>query len=142
MATCSICLTDFEVDDTLCKLIVCKHEFHRECLEDWLQTENSCPLCRNVIKRIFKGYSINFNSNFLLKFKDNFFEFVDIENKKFYKKYDYKDLQRIVISKKKIKFSILDTKIIHYKFMLNHNHKHMILKLVKKLIDKKMNNIT
>ena len=140
MATCSICLTDIEHD--ICRTIVCKHEFHRECLEDWLKIENSCPLCRNPIKRIYKAYSLNYNSDCVLKFKDNFFEFIDIKNKQFYKKFDYKGLKRVIVSKKNIKFSILDNnKMIDYKFMLDHEHKHMILKLVKKIIDKKMNSI-
>ena len=137
MATCSICLDDFEINDKVCRTKICNHLFHKECLKEWLKTENSCPVCRNIIKRFFKAYLINYNLNCVLKFKDDFFEFVDTENKKFYKKYHYNNLKRILMTKKNIKFSILDTKIIHYKFKLDQNHKHMILKLVKNIVEKK-----
>lgn len=30
----------------MCRLPGCKHIFHIRCLEEWFQTDDSCPLCR------------------------------------------------------------------------------------------------
>eukprot|EP00928_Gymnodinium_smaydae_P090857 TRINITY_DN74571_c0_g1_i1.p1 TRINITY_DN74571_c0_g1~~TRINITY_DN74571_c0_g1_i1.p1 ORF type:complete len:251 (-),score=13.27 TRINITY_DN74571_c0_g1_i1:552-1238(-) len=41
---CCVCMNDFDVDDTVAQLI-CKHVFHRQCIEAWLssvQIKRSC----------------------------------------------------------------------------------------------------
>ena len=45
---CTICMGDFEEDDTL-KVLPCSelHAFHSECIQRWLNKQSSCPLCRN-----------------------------------------------------------------------------------------------
>ena len=46
---CSICLEKYKINETIIKLN-CKHEFHKECLEKWLQNDKKdCPLCRSEI---------------------------------------------------------------------------------------------
>ena len=45
-----ICLTTI-TDDTQ-KITQCKNIFHEECLTRWLDTNNSCPLCRRHIVHI------------------------------------------------------------------------------------------
>ena len=35
----------------------CKHIFHRTCLERWIQTSNSCPMCRQTIQ--IQGHCTN-----------------------------------------------------------------------------------
>ncbi len=42
---CSICLMDFEVDDTL-RLLPCLHRYHTECVDRWFQQSTLCPLCK------------------------------------------------------------------------------------------------
>ena len=44
---CGICLVDYNVGEEPCYL-PCNgvHIFHRNCIEDWLKRQNSCPLCR------------------------------------------------------------------------------------------------
>ena len=45
---CAICLGPFE-DGDLCSIMpVCRHEFHRDCIVNWLlmANNNTCPLCR------------------------------------------------------------------------------------------------
>ncbi|CAK8536149.1 unnamed protein product [Lathyrus sativus] len=39
---CSICFEDFKVG--VC--MPCLHMFHMDCIQDWLNISNSCPLCR------------------------------------------------------------------------------------------------
>jgi hypothetical protein len=47
---CSICLGCFDIGEMLISL-PCneKHSFHAECIRNWLQRQNSCPLCQKLI---------------------------------------------------------------------------------------------
>ncbi|CAI8601697.1 unnamed protein product [Vicia faba] len=47
---CSICLVEFEGEDAVSKLRRCKHVFHFNCIEQWLErSQFSCPLCRSFL---------------------------------------------------------------------------------------------
>lgn len=47
---CSICLVEFEKQDSVNKLGRCGHTFHVECMEKWLETcRFTCPLCRSFL---------------------------------------------------------------------------------------------
>ncbi|KAJ4841417.1 hypothetical protein Tsubulata_009053 [Turnera subulata] len=43
---CAVCLTKFEPADVLRLLPKCKHAFHVECVDTWLDAHSTCPLCR------------------------------------------------------------------------------------------------
>lgn len=43
--SCSICLVDYQNDESLRKL-PCAHCYHSECIDKWLTRVNHCPLCR------------------------------------------------------------------------------------------------
>ncbi|TXG74427.1 hypothetical protein EZV62_003006 [Acer yangbiense] len=43
---CSICLGVFEDEDELKVLPECNHAYHSDCLDKWLNSRSSCPLCR------------------------------------------------------------------------------------------------
>ncbi|CAH8334748.1 unnamed protein product [Eruca vesicaria subsp. sativa] len=43
---CSICLNEFEDDETLRLVPKCCHVFHPDCIDAWLQSHSTCPLCR------------------------------------------------------------------------------------------------
>jgi len=47
-AACSVCLECFADGESLIVLPDCKHKFHADCLSDWLEQNNSCPVCRVV----------------------------------------------------------------------------------------------
>ena len=46
---CSICLGEYESDDPILRSKTCPHEFHKECVMDWLQRQinTECPCCRS-----------------------------------------------------------------------------------------------
>ena len=43
--SCSICIANLNKTD-LVSLLFCKHLFHTVCIEEWLNSNNTCPLCR------------------------------------------------------------------------------------------------
>uniref|UniRef100_A0A7N0ZUK7 RING-type E3 ubiquitin transferase n=1 Tax=Kalanchoe fedtschenkoi TaxID=63787 RepID=A0A7N0ZUK7_KALFE len=43
---CAVCLCEFEGDDKLRLLPQCSHAFHMECIDTWLLSHSTCPLCR------------------------------------------------------------------------------------------------
>ncbi|XP_023740450.1 E3 ubiquitin-protein ligase ATL42 [Lactuca sativa] len=43
---CSICLSKFEDIEILRLLPKCKHAFHIDCVDQWLEQHSGCPLCR------------------------------------------------------------------------------------------------
>ena len=44
--TCTICLDDYAQGEKLRLFPHCKHIFHQECADLWLQTSSTCPNCR------------------------------------------------------------------------------------------------
>ncbi|KAL6959897.1 Translation initiation factor 3 subunit c [Sarracenia purpurea var. burkii] len=45
-ASCSVCLQDFQLGETVRSLPHCHHMFHLPCIDRWLVRHGSCPLCR------------------------------------------------------------------------------------------------
>lgn len=46
---CSVCLSEFEEDENLRLLPKCNHAFHLPCIDTWLVSHTSCPMCRAPI---------------------------------------------------------------------------------------------
>lgn len=46
---CAICLSKFRADDRLRLLPICCHAFHVDCVDAWLQSNQTCPLCRSAV---------------------------------------------------------------------------------------------
>ncbi|KAF8032557.1 hypothetical protein BT93_D1459 [Corymbia citriodora subsp. variegata] len=47
--TCSVCLSEFDEDESIRLLPKCTHAFHIPCIDTWLKSHSSCPLCRSDI---------------------------------------------------------------------------------------------
>lgn len=47
---CAICLRNFEEDDLGRSLPGCGHSFHLECIDMWLYSHSTCPLCRAILE--------------------------------------------------------------------------------------------
>lgn len=43
---CAVCLNEFEDEETLRLLPKCDHVFHLECIDTWLASHTTCPVCR------------------------------------------------------------------------------------------------
>ena len=42
---CCICLDNLYITDISIAVLDCNHEFHKKCLEKWLEIKQICPLC-------------------------------------------------------------------------------------------------
>ena len=62
---CSICLEDFEIGDVISEL-KCEHYFHKKCIKQWLNVNNTCPNCRNnVYKNISPNISLIYQESII-----------------------------------------------------------------------------
>ncbi|XP_073122649.1 E3 ubiquitin-protein ligase ATL31 [Henckelia pumila] len=43
---CAVCLNEFEENETLRLIPKCDHVFHPECIDAWLESHVTCPVCR------------------------------------------------------------------------------------------------
>jgi len=46
---CVICMCEFEVENSI-RILPCAHEFHCECVDKWLETNLTCPICRSTVE--------------------------------------------------------------------------------------------
>ncbi|PON34790.1 43kDa postsynaptic protein [Parasponia andersonii] len=53
---CAVCLCEFSQKDKLRLLPMCSHAFHINCIDTWLLSNSTCPLCRGTL--FTPGYSI------------------------------------------------------------------------------------
>lgn len=42
---CSICLENYYKDNII-NALKCGHKYHKDCIDDWINDNNNCPLCR------------------------------------------------------------------------------------------------
>lgn len=46
---CVVCLEEYEDNDHIRILPFCSHTFHLNCIDVWLRSNPSCPLCRSCL---------------------------------------------------------------------------------------------
>ncbi|KAI9113727.1 hypothetical protein K1719_014978 [Acacia pycnantha] len=51
---CSICQEEYEADDEVGRLS-CKHDYHFQCLRQWLAQKNCCPVCKQEVASRHSG---------------------------------------------------------------------------------------
>ncbi|KAK8697509.1 hypothetical protein V6N13_113654 [Hibiscus sabdariffa] len=54
---CAVCLCEFEPEDKLRLLPICSHAFHMECIDTWLLSHSTCPLCRATLLPDFSPHN-------------------------------------------------------------------------------------
>ncbi|CAN7051546.1 hypothetical protein BRARA_G01474 [Brassica rapa] len=59
---CAVCLCEFTERDKLRLLPMCSHAFHLTCIDTWLQSNSTCPLCRGTL--FSPGFSMDDNPMF------------------------------------------------------------------------------
>ncbi|KAL1192812.1 RING-H2 finger protein ATL48 [Cardamine amara subsp. amara] len=54
---CAVCLNEFSDTDKLRLLPVCSHAFHLHCIDTWLLSNSTCPLCRQSLSTSNVGFN-------------------------------------------------------------------------------------
>jgi hypothetical protein len=50
-ASCVICLCAYERGEMV-RTLPCKHHFHAQCIDEWLQLDKSCALCKQDVDHV------------------------------------------------------------------------------------------
>ncbi|KAK6779302.1 hypothetical protein RDI58_021486 [Solanum bulbocastanum] len=62
---CPVCLTAFIDGEEVRQLMKCKHIFHFSCIDKWLCSKSSCPVCRaSVTVKRPKRPAVSFDDDF------------------------------------------------------------------------------
>merc|ERR1719412_1147822 len=43
--TCAVCIENYRVEDIV-RILPCKHQFHKTCIDQWLLEKRTCPMCK------------------------------------------------------------------------------------------------
>ena len=43
--TCAVCIESYRVNDVV-RILPCKHQFHKTCIDQWLLEKRTCPMCK------------------------------------------------------------------------------------------------
>lgn len=43
--TCAVCIETYRVADVI-RILPCKHQFHKSCIDQWLLEKRTCPMCK------------------------------------------------------------------------------------------------
>ena len=59
-AECSICCIEYEQGDEICLLPACMHAFHPACIQSWLRSNATCPVCMRDVLEDLQVLQANF----------------------------------------------------------------------------------
>ncbi|XP_049790763.1 RING finger protein 150 isoform X1 [Schistocerca nitens] len=55
---CAVCIEPYKISDVL-RILPCRHEFHKSCIDPWLLEHRTCPMCKmDILKHygfVFTG---------------------------------------------------------------------------------------
>jgi len=77
MEICPICLCN---NDSECYETICKHNYHRRCITEWLKFSSTCPTCRKEIpinKLIFPNYNGRHSHEWQLEINNSFNTYIN-----------------------------------------------------------------
>ena len=60
---CAVCLENYKESETL-RILPCRHEFHKGCIDPWLLNHRTCPMCKSNILKSLGVVCIKFIYNF------------------------------------------------------------------------------
>ena len=52
---CVVCLGEYDDEEIVRRLPLCRHWFHTACIDQWLMSRSTCPLCRTSMKQAGAG---------------------------------------------------------------------------------------
>ncbi|CAG0923315.1 unnamed protein product, partial [Notodromas monacha] len=50
--SCAVCIESFKVSDAV-RVLPCRHEFHKTCVDQWLLDQRTCPMCKMDILKFY-----------------------------------------------------------------------------------------
>ena len=51
---CTICLTEY-TEGNMLRILPCSHEYHYQCIDQWLEEHSNCPICRGPVVDYFEA---------------------------------------------------------------------------------------
>lgn len=105
---CVICLSNLHSEY---KLLSCGHSFHKDCINRWLDSNTSCPVCRKQIDSQISANNISNNIIYLINEIHNLCDFQI--------RYRHLNLQQIKLNLVKTKLLIIKNKLIEYNLIRN-----------------------
>ncbi|XP_020580744.1 probable E3 ubiquitin-protein ligase ATL44 [Phalaenopsis equestris] len=60
---CAVCLSAFDEGEEVRQLPPCGHSFHADCIDMWLSSHSSCPVCRGSVLPT-PSHSVDMSSQF------------------------------------------------------------------------------
>ncbi|XP_070222705.1 E3 ubiquitin-protein ligase RLIM-like [Bos mutus] len=51
---CTICITEYTAGNML-RVLPCSHEYHYQCIDQWLEEHSNCPICRGPVVDHFEA---------------------------------------------------------------------------------------
>lgn len=75
---CAICIEAYKSSDCI-RVLPCKHEFHKNCIDPWLIEHRTCPMCKlDVLK--FYGYVVLDSQESFMELEGSYFDNTSVQS--------------------------------------------------------------